>query len=143
MSANKTTESVESRIAQEKSNIIAQLAKVPIVQIACERVGVGRSTFYRWCSQDPIFAEQARSAVMEGKAMVNDMAESQLISSIKDKSFQAIAYWLKHNHPDYRTRVEFTPSTPQESLTPEQEQKVLSALRLITSNNEESYEEAK
>lgn len=143
MSANRTIETVESRIAQYKSKIIAQLNKIPIVQIACERSGVGRSTFYRWCGQDPVFAEQARAALLEGKAMVNDLAESQLISSIKDKSFQAIAYWLKHNHPDYRTRVEFTPSTPQESLTPEQEQKVLSALQLITSNNEESYEEAK
>lgn len=143
MSADKTVESVEGRITQDKSNIITQLAKVPIVQIACERVGIGRSTFYRWCNQDPVFAEQARSAVLEGKSMVNDMAESQLISSIKDKSFQAIAYWLKHNHPDYRTRVEFAPSAPQETLTPEQEQRVLSALQLITSSSEEQYEETK
>ena len=122
------------RIANDKLELIQQLQKMPIVQIACERAGIGRATFYRWCKKDAEFAEKARSSLSEGKAMVNDMAESQLISSIKDKSFQAIAYWLKHNHPDYRTRVELTPLAPQESLTPEQQEKVLTALELMSSS---------
>lgn len=122
------------RIANDKLELIEQLQKMPIVQIACERAGIGRATFYRWCKEDAEFAEKARSSLSEGKAMVNDMAESQLISSIKDKSFQAIAYWLKHNHPDYRTRVELTPLAPQESLTTEQQEKVLTALELMSSS---------
>lgn len=125
---------IVDRIANDKLELIEQLRKMPIVQIACERADIGRATFYRWCKEDAEFAEKARSSLSEGKAMVNDMAESQLISSIKDKSFQAIAYWLKHNHPDYRTRVELTPLAPQESLTPEQQEKVLTALELMSSS---------
>ena len=128
----KTT--VIDRIANDKLELIEHLRKMPIVQIACERADVSRATFYRWCKEDVEFAEKARSSLSEGKAMVNDMAESQLISSIKDKSFQAIAYWLKHNHPDYRTRVELTPLSPQESLSPEQQEKVLTALELMSSS---------
>lgn len=133
---NKTT--VSKRIADNKEQLIKQFKKMPIIQIACERNDISRSTFYRWCQEDSEFAKKARDALLNGKAMINDMAESQLISSIKDKSFQAIAYWLKHNHPDYRTRVELTPSAPQESLSAEQESKVLTAIQLLASSSDES-----
>lgn len=132
---SKTT--VSERIANNKEQLIKQFKKMPIVQIACERNGVSRSTFYRWCQEDIDFAKKAREALIDGKAMINDMAESQLISSIKDKSFQAIAYWLKHNHPDYRTRVELTPSAPQENLSSEQEKKVLAAVQLLANNTDD------
>jgi hypothetical protein len=133
---NKMT--VNKRIADNKEQLIKQFKKMPIIQIACERNDISRSTFYRWCQEDSEFAKKARDALLDGKAMINDMAESQLISSIKDKSFQAIAYWLKHNHPDYRTRVELTPSAPQESLSAEQESKVLTAIQLLESSSDES-----
>lgn len=133
---NKMT--VDKRIADNKEQLIKQFKKMPIIQIACERNDISRSTFYRWCQEDSEFAKKARDALLDGKAMINDMAESQLISSIKDKSFQAIAYWLKHNHPDYRTRVELTPSAPQESLSAEQESKVLTAIQLLASSSDES-----
>lgn len=129
---------VNKRIADNKEQLIKQFKKMPIIQIACERNDISRSTFYRWCQEDSEFAKKARDALLDGKAMINDMAESQLISSIKDKSFQAIAYWLKHNHPDYRTRVELTPSAPQESLSAEQESKVLTAIQLLASSSDES-----
>lgn len=129
---------VDKRIADNKEQLIKQFKKMPIIQIACERNDISRSTFYRWCQEDSEFAKKARDALLNGKAIINDMAESQLISSIKDKSFQAIAYWLKHNHPDYRTRVELTPSTPQESLSAEQESKVLTAIQLLASSSDES-----
>ena len=128
---------VNKRIADNKEQLIKQFKKMPIIQIACERNGVSRSTFYRWCQEDVDFSKEAREALIDGKAMINDMAESQLISSIKDKSFQAIAYWLKHNHPDYRTRVELTPSVPQENLTSEQENRVLAAVQLLANNSDD------
>ena len=59
------------------------------------------------------------------------MAESQLISLVKDKNFPAISYWLKHNHPDYSNRLELSGkiSTQSEKLTPEQEEIVKIALQ--------------
>lgn len=64
--------------------------------------------------------------------MVNDMAESQLISAIKDKNMTAIIFWLKHHHRAYRTRIELDANIKQEQqeLTPEQAEMVAQALRL-------------
>jgi len=38
---------VRDRIKVEQDLIIEQLKKTPIVQVACEKCGVGRSTYYR------------------------------------------------------------------------------------------------
>lgn len=123
---------VANRISTDKSDLLIQLKKVPIVQVACERAGISRATFYRWCADDNNFAESARNALYEGKAMVNDLAESQLISGIKDKQMPAISFWLKHNHPDYRTRVEVSQAVPQEALTSEQQTQITKAIALMT-----------
>ena len=66
--------------------------------------------------------------------LVNDLAESQLISALKDRNFQAITYWLKHHHPNYKTKIQIEGSLqmPQEELTPEQEELVKEALRLAS-----------
>lgn len=122
---------VQNRQAKEKQVLIDQLKKTPIIQIACEKSGVGRATYYRWCQEDNEFKEETQKALEEGKTLINDMAESQLISSVKDKNFQAIAYWLKHNHPNYGNRLELSGkiSTQSENLTPEQEELVKLALQ--------------
>jgi len=121
---------IDKRQTKDKLLLIEQFKKTPIIQIACEKVGVGRATFYRWCQDDKTFTEEAHKALDEGKALINDMAESQLISSIKDNNFQAIAYWLKHNHPGYGNKLELSGkiSTQNENLTPEQEELVKHAL---------------
>jgi len=60
------------------------------------------------------------------------MAESQLISAIKDKSMPAITFWLKHHHKAYATRVEINAhvESVKEELSPEQIKTVGEALRL-------------
>ena len=125
---DKTT--VTDRIATSKADLLIHLKKIPIVQIACERAGTSRATFYRWCQDDGEFAQQAQVALSEGKSMVNDLAESQLISGIKDKSFSAISFWLKHNHPDYGQRLELSGqvSVSNDALSEEQEILVKQAL---------------
>jgi hypothetical protein len=137
--------SIQKRINKDKENLIECLRKTPIVQIACEKSGIGRATFYRWCQEDGTFAEQARNSLNEGKSLINDMAESQLISSIKEKNFQAIAYWLKHNHPAYTTRVEITqPGSKQiNQLSAEQEAVVKKALELASLSIESGGEDGK
>ena len=125
--------SIEERIESDKKRLIEQLRKTPIVQIACEKTGISRATFYRWC-QDEEFANKARDSLQEGKSLVNDLAESQLISSIKDKRFPAISFWLKHNHPDYRTKVELSNINNQENLSEQQQEKIMLALELLKGN---------
>nr|MCW1949660.1 hypothetical protein [Candidatus Shapirobacteria bacterium] len=46
----------------------------------------------------------SEKAVRKGTLLVNDLAESQLISAIKDKNITAIIFWLKNNNPKYSER---------------------------------------
>lgn len=123
---------IKKRMDNNKLLVIAQLKKVPIVEVACEKVGVGRTTYYRWKQEDQEFASLADEAISEGSSLVNDMAESQLMSAIRDKNLTAIIFWLKHHHASYATKVEVTArlKADNEVLTPEQEALVTKALQL-------------
>ncbi len=108
--------------------------KTPIVQMACEKTGVARSTYYRWKKQNKAFAKEAEEAIVAGELLINDMAEAQLLSAIRDKNLTAIIFWLKHHHHRYATRVEVTAQLKRapEELTPEQEAVVMKALGMAT-----------
>lgn len=114
-----------------KAALLEQLRKTPILQIACEKIGISRVTLYRWRANDPEFAKSVDDALLEGRLMVNDLAESQLISAIKDRNMVAVMGWLKHHHPLYRTKVQIegTVNTIQE-LSDEQKELVRKALTL-------------
>lgn len=124
--------SIEKRQNQNKQSLIDQLKRTPIIQIACEKAGVGRATYYRWRKEDEQFAKDADDALEEGSSLINDMAESQLLSAIRDKNLGAIIFWLKHHHSSYATKVEVTArlKADNETLTPEQEALVTKALKL-------------
>lgn len=119
---------------QEKERLVEQLRKTPIVQVACEKMGVGRATYYRWLKEDKGFAQKADDALREGSLLINDMAESQLISAIKDKNIAAIIYWLRHHHPAYTNRLEIDAHIKKvpDELTMEEEEMVREALRLAS-----------
>jgi len=123
---------IQLRIDRNKELIIEKLKSLPIIQVACEKVGIGRATYYRWREEDPEFADAANKAIREGQQFINDMAESQLLSAIKDQNMTAIIYWLNHHHPAYATRVEVDAKLRMENedLTPEQETTVKNALKL-------------
>jgi hypothetical protein len=90
--------------AQDKNKelILEQLKKMPIVETACQKVGVSRASYYRWKTEDPAFAKEADAAVTDGTKLINDAAESQLLTAIKDGNLTAIIFWLKNKHPDYK-----------------------------------------
>lgn len=119
------------RQEQQKELILEQLKKTPIVQLVCEKVGVSRATFYRWKSEDTQFGLHADKALLSGKLLINDMAESQLISAIKEKNLTAIIFWLKHHHNDYRNQLDVTGEiTTKVDLSSEQKETVLRALSM-------------
>lgn len=123
-----------SKSEEQKRLLIEQLKKTPIVQLACEKIGVARSTYYRWKKQNKTFAKDAEEAIVAGELLINDMAEAQLLSAIRDKNLTAIIFWLKHHHHRYATRVEVTAQLKRasEELTPEQEAVVMKALGMAT-----------
>lgn len=109
-----------------------ELRKLPIILVAAEKSGISRQTVYRWKEKDEKFLKEMEEAMKEGEEFVNDMSESQLLTLIKEKNWSAISFWLKHHHSAYRTRVEVTTVSPQEELTPEQEEIVREALKLAS-----------
>ncbi len=132
MTENTPETSIQKRMDANKEMLIEQLKKTPIVQIACEKTGIGRATYYRWRKEDEEFTKAADEAIAEGNELVNDMAESQLMAAIRDGNLGGIIFWLKHHHPRYATRVEVTARLKHddENLTPEQEALVTKALKL-------------
>lgn len=117
---------------EQKQQLIEQLRKTPIVQIACEKSGMARATYYRWRKDDLEFSKATDEALFAGSQLVNDIAESQLLSLIKEKNLTSIIFWLKHRHPEYGNKVEVTARIKQEieELTDEQKLVVDEALKL-------------
>lgn len=109
---------------------LEELRKVPIVQVACEKVGVSRNTVYRWKREDKDFAKQFDEALADGVEFVNDMSESQLLQLIKEKNFSAVRFWLNKRHPAYKDKLEVTRTGDIEELSPEQEATVRKALEM-------------
>lgn len=131
-SSAKRRKSVKDRQAREKALMLDQLKKTPIVQICCEKLGIGRTTYYDWRRDDQEFAKAADTALYEGTFLMNDLAESQLLSAVRDGNLGAITYWLKHRHPAYATKMELKAElrSLDGALTPEQQALVERALQL-------------
>lgn len=94
----------EAERKQQKKKILNELASTPIVEIACKKTGVHRSTFYRWCEQDHVFRDSAEQVRLESIWAVNDLAESKIIARVKNDDYKATTFWLKHNHHHYYQR---------------------------------------
>lgn len=133
----KNNKLVKKRIEADKGLLLEQFKKTPIVQLACEKTGIGRATYYRWKKEDVKFSDAADAAIQEGSLLVNDMAESQLLGSIRDGNMTGIIFWLKHHHHTYETRVEIKAAfnNYDEKLTPKQEE-IMQELLKITSSDE-------
>lgn len=132
MNNEKKRQTISARQTKDREAILTQLKKMPILQIACERAGVARSSYYRWRDSDEEFRKATDEAIAEGEAFITDMSESQLISLIRDKHFPAVQLWLRQHHPKYTNKVELLGrlTIEDEPLTPEQETLIAQALKL-------------
>lgn len=112
---------------------LAELIKVPIVQVAAEKTSISRNSIYRWRKDDKEFSKKMDEAIRDGVALVNDMSESQLLTLIKEKNYSAISFWLRHRNDNYKDKVHITAEIEQEIvLSPEQEALVRRGLELVT-----------
>lgn len=102
---NLKKKSLQSQTKEQKERLLVELTKVPVVQIACQRIGIGRATYYSWRESDVEFRKLADKAISEGNFVINDLAESKLISNIQDGNNTSIIFWLKNHHGGYNDRV--------------------------------------
>lgn len=113
-----------------QDQFFVELAKVPIVQVACEKTGLSRNSVYRWRREDKVFTQKMDQALTEGVAFINDMSESQLLTMIKEKNYSAISFWLRHRNDNYKNKIEITTREDSEEMTPSQKKVVRNALKL-------------
>ena len=122
-------------LKKDKGKVLEYLRSIPIVEVACKKSGVARSTYYRWRNDDLEFLRQSEEALQDGIDIINDLTESQLISLIKEKKFQAVQFWLRHNHQRFllKEKEHSLIKTKREiPLSKEQEKTLKQALTLFT-----------
>ncbi|MCX6740342.1 MAG: phBC6A51 family helix-turn-helix protein [Candidatus Parcubacteria bacterium] len=121
---------IDLRQSKLKELLIEQLKRTPIIQLACEKITISRATFYRWCEKDKKFADAVAEAIKEGGNLVSDLAESQLMSAIRDGNLSAVVFWLKTHKTEYNSKLEISGKIKAEleTFTPEQEELIKKAL---------------
>lgn len=125
------SKTIVKRQQKDKEAVIENLKRMPIIEIACNKSGVSRATFYRWKEQDSAFSQAVDKAQVEGEALIRDVAVSKIIKGINDDNLTAAMYWLNHRDPRFSNKVEISTTTkPQEALSKEQEEVVKKALAL-------------
>lgn len=133
-------EGVQIRTKEKQNQLVAQLKRMPIIEVACQKINVGRNSYYRWRWQNKKFAAECDKAIEEGCALVNDLAESQLLTAMKNSNLTAVMYWLNHRHNAYKNKLEVSGGLEikKDPLDKEREQEVIRSLKLakLIINNE-------
>lgn len=78
-----------------------ELKKVPNIRYACKKLGIDRSTFYRWIMKHFVFHQRIIDALSIGREGINDAAESVIITGVQNGDVKCSTYWLGHNHERY------------------------------------------
>lgn len=132
MSKNNT---IALRQKKLKTALLEQLRRTPTIETACQKVGIGRATVYRWREQSKKFAEQMELALDEGRTFMSDIAENQLFALIGEKKYEAIRLYLSTHNPRYSNKLEVTDSTASDApLSKEQKKLIREALKLSSIN---------
>ncbi len=90
--------------AETKQKLLKELQKSGNVGLSCMKVGVDRSTFYRWGEKNKKFKVDADKAITIGRENNNDVAEHALMIKVKEKDMTAIKYQLSHNSARYKPK---------------------------------------
>jgi len=116
----------------QKEEVLEILRRTPIVQTACQKTGISRATFYRWKRESKTFAQQADKALAEGCDLINDLAESQLLTAIKNQNMTALMFWLRNRHSSYAEKLQVMAKVEHKDspLTPAQRALIKKALSL-------------
>ena len=82
----------KQQTALKKKEMIKALVKsLGVVTIACEKVGIERSTHYDWIKADPKYKQEVEDIA----EVTLDFAESMLHKQIQDKDTTATIFFLK------------------------------------------------
>ena len=112
---------------QQKTKFLEELEKTPFVLHASKKVGIDKSTVYRWMNKNEKFKKQVEESLSIGRASLADFAESKLIKKVEEEYFPAIKFVLRHNSPRYfypRPMTIINTRDKRDVLTEEQKEKL-------------------
>ncbi|MFA5878466.1 MAG: hypothetical protein WC845_03830 [Candidatus Staskawiczbacteria bacterium] len=89
------------RTNKDRKEFLEILKEYPIISIACRRAKIDKATIYRWLKRNRKFANQVEHSLGLGRNAVSDLAESQLITSIRNGDQKSIKFWLENNCKRY------------------------------------------
>lgn len=89
---------------ETKNKLLQELEKGGNVYLACLKIGIHRSIYYRWKKYDKDFYKKAKEAEHRGRENNCDIAEHALMLNVKDKKMDAIKYVLAHNSSKYKEK---------------------------------------
>ena len=94
---------------KQKNLLSALKTSMGNVTMACHSVGVGRTTYYLWLKENPLFKEQ----VDEIEEIVLDWAESKLYEQIEKGNIAANIFYLKCQGKDRGWTEKYEKKEPQ------------------------------
>ena len=89
---------------QTKKILLEEIGKYGNIYGACFKLGIDRSTFYRWLGKNKRFKKEAEEALKMGRENICDLAESKLLQNVKNGNQNSIEYVLRHNSDRYRKK---------------------------------------
>ena len=102
---------------EKKQKFLEALAQgYGIIATACEAIGIGRSTYYRWYNADPEFKEKV-DEITETQV---DFVESKLMQMIENGDVSSVIFFLKTKGKNrgYSDKAQQTVPDPSPSGTP-------------------------
>ncbi len=87
----------------DKEKILKSLSENPFITVACKKAGIARATFYRLKDTDDDFFQEVNKAMSQGRDLICEVAESNLIKRSKEGNVEACKYILRHNSRRYKT----------------------------------------
>jgi hypothetical protein len=113
-----------------QDQFLAELVKVPIVQVACEKTGLSRNSVYRWRKEDKEFLKKMDDALCRRRCSCKRYERKPVAHAHQGKELSAISFWLRHRNDNYKNKLEITTKEDGEELTPSQAKIVKQALKL-------------
>ncbi len=138
--ANETyDETIEKRQADSKAKFLDTLRETPVIEVACKRSGIGRTTYYRWCREDSAFAQASGEAFKQGVDFICDMSETQAIQLVKEKKLPAIIFYLRNNSARYGARAASRTQPAQISEPTAKEERLIKHALALSSGGKNTY----
>lgn len=110
--------------------MLEMLRKYPIIEAACSKAGISRSTHYEWMKKDARYSADVEQATRASIDTVTDIAESNIIEGIKKGDYKCSAFWLIHRHMAYKKRNDLEDTKTEKLLIkPPPSERFIAAVR--------------